>query len=129
MRPRTLLITTTALELPTGLALLLVPSVVTELLPGEELAAPAAIAIGRVAGIALVAIGASCWLAGKGDGTSRPTDLIAGLLIYNVAITVLLGHASLALEMHGILSWPAVVGHTALALWCVGCLRSRGASP
>ena len=129
MRPRALLITTAALELPTGLALLLMPAVVGVVLLGEELVEPASFVIARVAGTALVAIGASCWLARNGEGASRRTDLIVGLFIYNAAVTVLLGHAAVVLGMRGILLWPAVVVHTALALWCVACLRELAPRP
>lgn len=128
MRPGALLITTSAIELATGLALVLAPSRVADLLLGEDLVAPVSIVIGRVAGIALVAIGASCWLARKSAGTSGRTDLIVGLLIYNAAVPVVLGHAAMVLKMRGIALWPAVLLHVALAFWCFGCLRSRGGS-
>ena len=125
MRPGTLLITTSGIELAAGLALVLAPSLVADLLLGEELVAPAAIVVGRIAGIELVAIGASCWLARKRDGMGRRMDLVVGLLIYNAAVPAVLAHAATVLRMQGIALWPAVLLHTALAFWCLGCLRSR----
>ena len=47
-------------EAATGLALLIVPSLVGQLLLGEELTG-IAIPVGRVAGIALIALGIACW--------------------------------------------------------------------
>ena len=44
----------------TGLALLIVPSLVGQLLLGEHLAG-VAIPVARVAGIALIALGIACW--------------------------------------------------------------------
>jgi hypothetical protein len=47
-------------EAATGLALLLVPSLVGQLLLGEGLDG-VAIPVARVAGIALIALGITCW--------------------------------------------------------------------
>jgi hypothetical protein len=50
------------------------------------------------------------------------TGLLIGVLIYDGAAAVLLAYAGLALNLAGIALWPAVVLHTALALWRVSCL-------
>ena len=47
-------------EVATGLALLIVPSLVGRLLFGEELTG-VALPVARVTGIALVALGVACW--------------------------------------------------------------------
>ena len=47
-------------EAVTGLALLIVPSLVGQLLFGAELNG-VALAVARVAGIALIALGIACW--------------------------------------------------------------------
>jgi hypothetical protein len=47
-------------EAATGLALLIVPSLVGQMLLGEELTG-VAIPVARVAGIALIALGVACW--------------------------------------------------------------------
>ena len=47
-------------EAVTGLALMVMPSLLGRLLLGEELAG-AAIPVARVAGIALIALGIACW--------------------------------------------------------------------
>ena len=47
-------------EAATGLALLIVPSLVGQLLLGEELTG-IAVFVARVAGIALIGLGAACW--------------------------------------------------------------------
>jgi len=59
---RRLLTLTALIETPTGLALLAVPTVVVRLLLGAEVSGPS-ITLGRVAGIALLALGVACWLA------------------------------------------------------------------
>ena len=65
-------------ETATGVALLVVPSIVGQLLLGAELTGVAA-TVARVAGIALIALGIACW-----PGTPR-----AGMLIYSAAVGAL----------------------------------------
>ena len=119
-----LLIVTAFTEVGTGLALLVVPSVPLALLLGVSATVPEALLIGRVTGAALLAIGVASWLA-RGD-RQGPAQLgvLTGVLIYDGAAAALLAYAGLVLSMAGALLWPAVVIHTALAVWCLACLRS-----
>jgi len=89
-------------EAATGLALLVVPSLVGQLLLGVELAG-IAIAVARVAGIALVALGIACW-----PGPPR-----LGMLAYGAAVTLYLACLGFV-GVGGILLWPAVVLHAIL---------------
>jgi hypothetical protein len=66
-------------EFMTGLALLLVPSLVGWLLFDQELAGLAAVAA-RVAGIALISLGIACW----------PGPPFAGMLLDSAAVAVYL---------------------------------------
>jgi hypothetical protein len=119
-----LLLATAFLEVGAGLSLLVVPSIPLVLLLGVSEATPETLLIGRVAGAALLAIGVFCWMA-RGERQGRAyVGLLAGVFIYDVAAAALLGYAGLILNMAGILLWPAVVLHTALAVWCLICLRS-----
>ncbi len=90
-------------EIGTGLALLIVPSLVGYLLLGEELTG-IAIAVARVAGISLVALGLACW-----PGTPR-----AGMLTYSAAVTLYLAYLGVTGSSTGLLLWPAVVLHAIL---------------
>jgi hypothetical protein len=87
-------------EAGTGLALLIVPSLVGRLLLGEELTG-VAIPVTRVAGIALIALGVACW-----PGPAR-----VGMLIYSAAVTLYLAYLGFAGGLTGILLWPAVILH------------------
>jgi hypothetical protein len=116
------LIVTALVEVGTGLFLLILPAVPLELLIGVSQAAPEGLFIGRIAGAALLALGAASWL-GRGDEYSPAHfGLLVGLLIYNAVVAALLGYAGLVLGMAGIALWPAVVLHTVLGAWCVACL-------
>lgn len=92
-------------EAGTGLALLIVPSLVGRLLLGEELTG-IALPVARVAGIALVALGLACW-----PGTPR-----VGMLTYSAAVTVYLAYLGFAGGLGGLLLWPAVVLHAVLSV-------------
>ena len=90
-------------EAATGVALLIVPSLVGRLLFGEELTG-VAIPVARVTGIALIALGVACW----------PGTPLIGMLTYSAAVTLYLAYIGLAGGLTGILLWPAVVLHAIL---------------
>lgn len=116
---RSLLSVTGALEAATGLGLLVAPSVVIELLLGAAPAAPAGVAVSRVAGVALLTLGLACWLA-RADAASRAAKgLVAAMLLYNVGVVAVLGLAWVSPAPVGIAFWPVVVAHAGLVAWCV----------
>jgi hypothetical protein len=90
-------------EIATGVALLLVPSLVGQLLLGAELTG-VAVSVARVAGIALIALGVACW----------PGTPLVGMLVYSAAVTLYLACVGVAGDATGILLWPAVVLHAIL---------------
>ena len=97
------LIFAAAAEITTGVALLIVPSLVVQLLLGEDLIG-IAIPIARVAGIALIGLGVACW-----PGPSR-----AGMLIYSALVTLYLAYLGFMVGLSGVLLWPAVAVHAAV---------------
>jgi len=124
MGTRWLLIVTAFVEVATGLALLVVPSHTVAILLGEGSLSPQALVVGRVTGAALLSIGVTCWLSRHSE-RSGALGLIAGLLIYNLAVALLLIHAALALTIYGIGLWPASALHAALASWCIASLAMK----
>lgn len=117
-----LFVATTLVEAGAGLALLFVPRTVLGLLLAIPQPSPEALLVGKVGGAALLAIGISCWLARDDRGSPSQHGLLCGMLVYNVAVCVLLGYAGSMHQMVGVVLWPAVVLHTALAIWCALCL-------
>jgi hypothetical protein len=102
-------------EAVTGLGLLFVPSLVGQVLLGEQLTG-VAIPVARVAGIALIALGVACW----------PGPPLVGMLTYGAFITLYLAYLGFAGGLAGVLLWPAVVLHTILtALFARDALRMR----
>ena len=96
-------------ETATGLALLIVPSLVGHLLLGRLLAG-VAIPVARVAGIALIALGIACW----------PGPPLVGMLIYSAAVTLYLAYLGFAGGFIGVFLWPAVALHLVLSI-LLGC--------
>ena len=113
---------TAVIEAGTGLGLLAVPAVVVRLLLGAEISS-ASLPLGRVAGVALLALGVACWLAHCDEQSRAARGLVAAMLLYNVATVAVLAFAGVGLGLHGMLLWPAVVLHAVMAVWCAGCLR------
>jgi hypothetical protein len=108
---RTLLLLSSAIEAATGLALIALPLLVGRLLLGVELPG-SAIAVARVAGFGLLALGVACW---PGADTVAPQNIRA-LFIYNLLAGIFLGYLRAAGGFSGFLLWPAAVLHVILAL-------------
>ena len=100
-------------EAATGLALLIVPSLVGQLLLGTELTG-VAIPVARVAGIALLALGLGCWP--SGEVPSGPAPALRAMLTYNMLVTIYLIYLGIGGELVGRLLWPAVAIHAVLTL-------------
>jgi hypothetical protein len=88
------------IEAATGMALLMVPSLVGLLLFGVELTGMA-ITVARVTGIALIALGVACW----------PGTPLVGMLTYSATVTLYLAYVGIAGGSTGLLLWPAVAVH------------------
>jgi hypothetical protein len=102
---KTVLVFSAVAEAATGLALLIAPSLVGQLLLGEELAG-VAIPVARVAGIGLIGLGIACW----------PGPPLIGMLAYSTAVTLYLGYLGFAGAFAGIFLWPAVALHAVLSV-------------
>jgi len=94
------------LEVATGVALVIVPSLVVRLLFGEELTG-VVIPVARVLGIALVALGVGC-LPGS--------TALCGMLTYSALVTLYLLYLGIRGEWVGPLLWPVVALHGILTV-------------
>ena len=106
-------------EALTGVALMAAPSIVGRLLLGAELSG-VSVAVARVAGIALVALGVACY-PGEAVGRGR-----CGMLTYSLLVTLYLVYLGFTGEWVGRLLWPAVAIHVALTfLLAIAWLKAR----
>jgi hypothetical protein len=124
-----LLIVTAIFEGVTGIALLVAPSVPARLLLGVDQTSPELAVVARVAGAGLLAIGIGCWFARSDRHGSAQLGVFIGVLIYDVAAAAILAYAGSVLDLVGIALWPAVVLHSALAVWCLVSLGIRPGGP
>ena len=94
-------------EAATGLALVVIPSLVVRLLFGVELT-DVSLSIARVTGMALLGLGIACW-----PGCTA----LCGMLTYSALATLYLGYIAIHGESVGILLWSAVAVHAVLTLF------------
>lgn len=103
---KSVLIFAAVAEAATGLALLVAPSLVGQLLLLGEGLTGIAIPVARVTGIALIALAVACW----------PGPPVVGMLIYGAAVALYLSYLGFAGGLSGVLLWPAVVLHAILTI-------------
>jgi hypothetical protein len=115
---------TALIEAVTGLGLLAVPAIVVRLLLGAEISG-ASIPLGRVAGVALLALGVACWLAHYDAQSCAARGLVSAMVLYNLGAVVILGTAGIRLQPVGIALWPTVVLHAAMTVWCAKLLLRK----
>jgi hypothetical protein len=82
-----------------------------------------AIVIGRVAGIALLALGVGCWF---GRQEASGGWALMAMLLYNVLVTLYFAFVGLGTEFVGVLLWSVVVIHALLTIllgsaWSKSC--------
>lgn len=100
-----------SIEIGTGFILILTPAILCRLLLGVEVSGDAAL-LARFFGIALLCLGLACWPGGDAM-VARPAPVRA-MLLYNAAIALVLAGLGLK-NAGGILLWPAVALHLAIA--------------
>jgi hypothetical protein len=109
MAIKTLLNVAAAVEAATGVALMIDPPLVTRLLLGDEVSG-AGVALGRVAGFALLSLGLACWPETVAVNTPAPR----ALLTYNLLATLYFAYLGIGGQWVGSLLWPAVGIHAVL---------------
>lgn len=114
-----LLMISALLEVISGVALFIVPSVAVSQLLGVPLDTPGGLVAGRIAGAALIALAIACWQARNGERTSPATGVVEAMLFYNFAAALVLAYAGIRLELRSPLLWPAILLHAGLGVWCL----------
>ena len=117
---RMVLAFSSAAEIATGAASLVAPATVVRLLLGSELTG-IGIELGRCFGIVLIALGLACWPSGQQAGGNSAAA--RAMLFYNVLIASYLAYLFVVRHQDGMLLWPAVALHAAVALVLVLALN------
>jgi hypothetical protein len=121
---KNLLTVTAVLEVGTGLALVTLLSLLSRVLLGSSLGTPEALTVERVAGVALVALGVSCWLARHDGQSPAAKGLVSAMVVHNAANAAVLVYAGTALGLSAIGLWPVVLVHAAMAIWYIAGLTT-----
>jgi len=100
-------------EAGTGFVLMIDPAIVGTLLVGAEVSGVGTL-LGRCFGIALLALGVACWP--SGHVTPSGSAAARAMLIYNVLIALYLAYLGSVGHLAGLLLWPVVALHAAIAL-------------
>ncbi len=108
-------------EIGTGMALLIDPRFVVSLLVGPNTPVEE-IPMGRLPGIAILALGLACWPSGAPVETARPA--FRGMLVYNALIALFLVYLFRVGHLGGVLLWPAVALHAVVALLLIWTWRT-----
>jgi len=100
-----------AIEAATGIALIAVPELVARVLLGVALS-DSGVAVGRLAGFALLSLGLACRPTADGATPSA----VRALFAYNLLAALYLGYLRVSGEFVAFLLWPACALHAGLAL-------------
>lgn len=126
---KTLLVAKALVEVLAGIAFVALPSTCIYLLLGQTLEEPEAIAGVRMFGVAAFAIGLACWLARTDSDSPAAKGLTVALLVYDLAVITILLSARFEVGLSGMLLWPVVAIHAALAAFSFNCLRPERVKP
>jgi hypothetical protein len=115
-------VATAVMEAAAGLALLVTPTLVIPLLVAGPVTSTH-VALGRLAGAALLSLGAACWRARADAGSAASSALVVGMSVYNAAVIAIVLTGSFGSPSRPILCVVTLV-HGAMSAWCVSLLRS-----
>ncbi len=101
------------LEILTALVLVIAPSAVAWLILGDG-ALGTGIALGRIAGVALLSLGVACYPRSLTIGNLD--QAVLGMLTYNTLIAIYLIYLGLRGGAGGVALWPVATIHAVLAL-------------
>ena len=107
-------------EVVTGVILLVYPPIVVRLLLGADVVGTG-VAVARIAGMGLLAIGLACWPGREAAGRGAA---LLGMLTFSVLIALYLIRVGVAYG-GGVLLWPAVAAHGVIALLLVRAWLKR----
>ncbi len=114
MNTRILFNVSAAIEIVTGIGMLVVPAFLIGLLLGDGLG-PIGIAVTRVLGIGLLSLGIAGW-----DSQEQAKGTVlgprTGLVVYNIAATAMFVYLGTTGAMNGLLLWPAAAIHLVISL-------------
>ena len=123
MRTRTIQLVSSAIETATGAALIAVPDLVARVLLGATFA-DSGVAVARIAGCGLLALGMACWP--SSGGVSQQAT--RALFTYNLIAGLYLGYLRVGGGFVSYLLWPACALHLMFGLLLARPAFEKGSS-
>ena len=120
MNTRLLFNGSAAIEIVTGIGMLVAPAFLIGLLLGNGLG-PIGIAVTRVLGIGLFSLGIAGWDSQE-QAQGAALGPRTGLVVYNVAATAMFVYLGTTGAMNGLLLWPAAALHLVISLLMLGAI-------
>jgi hypothetical protein len=99
-------------ESATGIAAIIIPSIVIKLLFGIEVSG-ATLTISRLAGIALLSLGIACW------PTQNTTQAARAMFVYNLIVAAYFSYYGVTSDLIGTILWPVAILHFVFAVLLV----------
>ena len=120
MNTRLLFNVSAAIEILTGVAMLIVPAFLVGLLLGEGLG-PTGVAVTRILGVGLLSLGIAGWDSQE-QAPGKVLGPRTGLFVYNVGATAMFAYLGTIGAMNGPFLWPAAALHLVISLLMLGAI-------
>ncbi len=104
-----------AVEVATGLSILIAPGLFVLLILGVAVDQPGVV-VARVCGFALLSFGLACWPEKQASIGGRGLAPVRALLTYNALLTIYLVYLRILGGYHGVLLVPALILHLVLTI-------------
>jgi hypothetical protein len=104
-----------AVEVATGLSILIIPRLFVLLLLGAAVAQPGVV-IARICGLALLSLGLACWPGKQAPIGQQGAALVRALLTYNALLAPYLVYLRILSGYRGVLLVPAIILHIVLTI-------------
>ena len=119
MRAKTILTISASIELATGIAVIISPRLVANVLLSAE-PAPGGEALARIGGCGLLCLAIACWPRGECLPTDREHEQpVRALFLYNLLAALYLSYLEITGDFASPILLPAAALHTVLALLLV----------
>lgn len=115
---KSLLIASALIELGAGVALLCFPVLAVKLLTGEMIGPSVTLAVVRLGGAGLFALGIACWTSLLEKNLHTARSVVTAMLAYNIGAASILGYAGVAHRLSEPVLWAAVILHSGMTTWC-----------
>ncbi len=101
-----------------GLLMAVFPSFLWKNVLATTLSTLAELTLSRIAGVAVVTLATSWWVARNDEQSHTLRGVVGGMVVFNAGVVIALGYAGVILRLSTILLWPFILIHLALAVWC-----------